>query len=196
MPTTPGQPDLPAVGDELKTLTRYFPQRRFPRRGHTDHLVAQKATRNNVLRRLPTCSWLHMACHAYQHPSDPTRSGFALWDEPLTIADLVAEHLNHTELAFLSACQTATGSTRLLDEAIHLAAAMQLLGYRHILATMWTIADSAAPYIADIVYTRLTQGGGPDPSRAAEALHHAVCSLRQEDPTNPLLWAPYIHLGP
>ena len=195
MPTTPGQPDLPAVGDELKALDRYFQRRHFPRRGHTDHLVAKKATRNNVLRRLPTCSWLHMACHAYQHPSDPTRSGFALWDEPLTIADLVAEHLDHAELAFLSACQTATGSTRLLDEAIHLAAAMQLLGYRHILATMWTIADSTAPYIAASVYATLTKDGTPDPGRAAEALHHATESLRAARPAEPLLWAAYLHIG-
>jgi hypothetical protein len=41
------------------------------------------------------------------------------------------------------ACQTATGSVRHLDEAIHLAAAMQFLGYRHVIATMWTIADLA-----------------------------------------------------
>jgi CHAT domain len=49
------------------------------------------------------------------------------------------------DLAFLSACQTAAGSVRLLDEAIHLAAAMQFVGYRHVIATLWTIDDSQAP---------------------------------------------------
>ena len=72
---------------------------------------------------------------------------------------------------------------------------MQFLGYRHIIATMWTIADPPAPYVADIIYTTLTQDGTPDPSHAAQALHHAIRALYQEDPTNPLLWAPYIHLG-
>ena len=101
----------------------------------------------------------------------------------------------HRDLAFLSACQTATGSIRHLDEAIHLAAAMQFLGYRHVIATMWTIADSPAPDVADRVYTALTKGG-PDPDRAAEALHHTIRALRDHDPTDPLRWTPYIHLGP
>jgi hypothetical protein len=52
-----------------------------------------------------------------------------------------------------------------------------------------------SPRIADTIYTTLTQDGKPDPGRAAEALHHAIQDLRQRDPTNPLLWAPYIHLG-
>lgn len=125
----------------------------------------------------------------------PTRSGFAVWDATLTIADLAGQPTQSRDLAFLSACQTAAGSVRQLDEAIHLAAAMQFLGYRHVIATMWTVADSPAPFVADTVYTSLTQRGERDPGRTAEALDRAIRSLRQLDPTNPLLWAPYIHLG-
>ena len=73
---------------------------------------------------------------------------------------------------------------------------MQFLGYRHVIATLWTIADSPAPYIADLFYTAVTSGEEPDPERAADALHHAVASLRQSDPTDPLLWGPYVHFGP
>jgi hypothetical protein len=36
----------------------------------------------------------------------------------------------------------------------------------------------------------------PDAARAPHALHHAVTRLRQAVPGEPLLWAPYIHLGP
>ena len=191
MPTTPGMPPLPAVAAELEVLARHFPP------GELNHqLVESHACRPDVLAATIGHSWVHMACHARQEHADPDRSGFALWDGTLTITDLAALPTRHRDLAFLSACQTATGSTRHLDEAIHLAAAMQFLGYRHVIATMWTIADSPAPYVADTVYTALTRGGTPDPSRAAEALHHAIRALRQEDPTNPLSWAPYIHLGP
>jgi CHAT domain-containing protein len=55
-----------------------------------------------------------------------------------------------------------------------LAAAIQFLGYRHIIASMWTIADSPAPYLADTFYNTLTQDGRPDSNRTAEALHQAV----------------------
>ena len=72
---------------------------------------------------------------------------------------------------------------------------MQFLGYGHVIATMWTIADLPAPFVADTVYTALTRSATADPGRSPEALHQAIHSLRQADPTNPLLWAPYIHLG-
>jgi CHAT domain-containing protein len=149
-----------------------------------------------VLTAIATHYWAHLACHASQEHDDPAHSGFALWDGALTITDLAGLPTQRRDLAFLSACQTATGGVRHLDEAIHLSAAMQFLGYRHVIATMWTIADSPAPHVAGSVYGTLTQGGGPDSSRSAEALHQAIHSLRRIAPTNPLLWAPYIHLGP
>jgi len=190
MPDTPRLPPLPAVADELKVLASHFPL------GRNNHqITGPKATCANVLTAIAAHSWVHLACHAGQQHSDPDSSGFALRDGTLTITDLAAQPTKHRDLAFLSACQTATGGIRHLDEAIHLAAAMQFLGYRHVIATMWTIADSPAPRVADTVYSALTQGGTPDPSRTAEALHQAIHSLRETDPTQPLLWAPYIHLG-
>jgi CHAT domain-containing protein len=190
MPDTPGRTPLPAVPAELDVLAGYFPP---PRRGH--HLVAGDATRAAVLGALGDYPWLHLACHAYQDHDDSARSAFALWDGPVTLADLAALRTVPAELAFLSACQTAAGDTRLPDEAIHLAAAMQLLGYRHVIATLWTIADSPAPYVADTVYAQLTGKGSADASGAARALHHAVEALRTARPVSPLLWAPYIHIG-
>ncbi|MFC0111318.1 CHAT domain-containing protein [Kibdelosporangium aridum] len=78
-----------------------------------------------------------------------------------------------------------------MDEAIHLAASMQLLGYRNVIATMWSIYDSLAPQIADTVYDALSST-----SDVAYALHQAVANLRAQHPTDPLAWAPYLHTGP
>ena len=111
----------------------------------------------DVATAIASHSWVHLACHAAQEHADPDRSGFALWDGMLTIADLSALPTRHRDLAFLSACHTATGGLHHLDEAIHLAASMQFLGYRHVIATMWTIADPVAPHVADSVYTPLTR---------------------------------------
>jgi hypothetical protein len=60
---------------------------------------------------------------------------------------------------------------------------------------MWTIADPPAPDVADAVYTELTAGRTPCADHTARALHHAIHALRRKDPTNPILWAPYTHLG-
>lgn len=99
-------------------------------------------------------------------------------------------------MAFLSAYQTVTGDVRLPDESIHLAAAMQWLGFRHVLATMWSISDAAAPAVADVVYAALTETASPAPDHAAAALHQAVSTLHSLHPGEPLRWAPYIHIGP
>lgn len=137
-----------------------------------------------------------MACRAYQHLAEPSQSALIVWDGPLTITSLATAHLDHAEFAYLSACQTATGAAEIPDESIHLAAAMQFLGYPQVVATMWPIADNWAARIADAVYANLNQGGFPDASRAARALHQAISALRARHPSLPLLWAPYMHFGP
>jgi CHAT domain-containing protein len=144
MPATPGLPPLPAVPAELEVLARHFPPGE-----ESLQLAGPQATCAGVLTELATRSWVHLACHARQEHTDPDRSGFALWDGTLTITDLAVQPTHERDLAFLSACQTATGSVHHLDEAIHLAAAMQFLGYRHIIATMWSITDSRSPQVAD-----------------------------------------------
>jgi CHAT domain-containing protein len=82
-----------------------------------------------------------------------------------------------------------------LDEALHLAAAMQFLGYSHVIATMWTIAGPPAVAVAENVYGSLTRGGAADSSRTAMALHAAVRAIRHMAPTDPRIWAPYVHFG-
>jgi tetratricopeptide (TPR) repeat protein len=191
MPTTSGLNPLPAVADEIHVLADYF---RPPQQAC--HLVAEQATRAAVLGKLPEYPWVHLACHAFQDQIQPAASAFALWDGPMTIADLSVLRLDRPELAFLSACQTAEGATRLLDEAVHLAAAMQMLGYRHVIATMWTIADAPSPDIAKNVYTQLTITGQAETGQTARALHRAVNALYESHPASPLLWAPYVHIGP
>jgi CHAT domain-containing protein len=190
MPRTPGLQALPAVQAELEALASIFP----PDDGN-HQLSGPLATRADVLTAIAAHSWVHLSCHASQQHTDPASSGFALWDGTLTITDLATQPARHRDLAFLSACQTAAGGIRHLDEAIHLAAAMQFVGYRHVIATMWTIADSSAPRVARTFYTALRTDGQPDATRSAEALHHAVRELRQAHPGDPQLWAPYIHLG-
>jgi len=191
MSTTPGHSPLPAVPEELKVVASYFPA---PECGC--RLVDEQAIRENVLSAIAGHPWIHLACHGGQHPTDPSLSAFALHDGPLTVAELARLELEHAELAFLSACQTATGHIHLLDEALHLAAAMQLVGYRHVIATLWNIADLTAPDVARDVYHELTASGSTDPDQAARALHNAIASLQSHFPNEPLRWAPYIHTGP
>jgi hypothetical protein len=210
MPTTPSVgdlrfPDLQAAPRELTRVTEALPGisvrvLRSPTRGELDDdgfgQELTQPTRARVMRALPSHPWVHFACHGGQDLWDPSRGAVYLADGPLTVLQLAAEELPAAELAFLSACQTAVGGVRLPDETIHLAAAVQFAGYRHVIATAWSISDYHAPAVAKDTYTELAANGRPDAGRAAVAIHHAVEALRARQPRRPDLWAPYLHIGP
>jgi CHAT domain-containing protein len=191
MPTTPDRPALPGVTRELTVLAGYFPP---PDAGL--QLTAAEATRAAVREQLARHAWAHFACHAEQDLMRPGDGSLLLTDGPLRLLELAELQLPALELAYLSACETAVGGAQLPDEAIHLAAAMHLIGYRHVVATMWNINDGSAPDVAAEVYAGLFAPDGPDADLAARALHRAVGTLRDRFPTEPLRWAPYVHIGP
>lgn len=193
MPVTPYLPDqapLPGTFTETLVVARRFS-------AVTTHLFSETATVSRVLDALEHTRYAHFACHGSADPVDPSRGGLDLYDGPLTIRDLSDRDLRGAELAVLSACQSATGSVRHLDEAITLAAATQLAGFRHVIATLWNLIDMAAPQVAEDVYDTLSDAAVSVEAVAgsARALHGAVRELR--DAGDPVaLWAPFIHLGP
>jgi len=154
------------------------------------------ASVENVAKGMESHSWVHLACHAVQDTVEPTKSALCLHDGRLELSAIITKSFPHADLAFLSACQTATGDEKLSEEAIHLAAGLMLAGYRGVIATMWSIKDHDAPVIADHVYSYLFSDGRPDSTKAALALHHAVKYLRQQvGDLDFMLWVPFIHVG-
>jgi CHAT domain-containing protein len=93
----------------------------------------------NVLGALPAVSVLHLACHGHQSQDDPLTSGFSLHDGRLTLERLMQLQLPRAELAYLSACETASTDEYQPDEAINLAATMLFVGFKSVIATMWYV---------------------------------------------------------
>jgi CHAT domain-containing protein len=192
-PATPGQMRLPGTVDEVNAIQSLQGQ---TDRLHITRLDGEAATVAAVLQHMKEHSWIHLACHGAQDTDNPTESAFHLFDNPLTLKEIMKESFTHTELAFLSACHTAKGDSKLPEEAIHLAAGMLMAGYGNVVATMWSIGDNDAPVIAEKFYKYLIDEASGDSSRAAYALHNAVAHLRDmigED--NFARWVPFIHLG-
>lgn len=147
---------------------------------------------------LPNHPLVHFSCHGESDLTNPSASHLLLDDyqtRPLTVLDLTAAHLHGAELAFLSACTTARTGAALPDEPIHLAAACQLAGYHHVIASLWPINDNDTAWLTEAFYTTYTKTFQV-PDAVAAALHQATRDLRMLHRTRPSRWAPYTHTGP
>jgi CHAT domain-containing protein len=119
-----------------------------------------------------------------------------LHDGILDLAAITQRSFRNKGLAFLSACQTATGDEKLPDEAIHLASGMLMAGYSSVIASMWSVMDTDAPFVADRVYAQLMKDGKVGNGEAGKALHYAVAGLREKVGEKEYgRWVPYIHIG-
>ncbi|CAE6469359.1 unnamed protein product [Rhizoctonia solani] len=189
--TTGGQNPLPGTTKELALV-----------KAHTHNiaeysqLTDSQATTAAVLDAMEQHDWVHLACHANQNVKDPIKSGFHLHDGTLDLSAINRRSFKNKGLAFLSACQTATGDENLPDEAIHLASGMLMAGYCSVIATMWSVDDRDAPFVADKVYAQLMKDGKLGNGEAGRALHHAVAGLREKVGEKEFgHWVPYIHIG-
>ncbi len=194
MPTTPGAADLPEAAGEAADLEHILTSH-----CHVLGLDGEPPTKLAVSMRLPMYRWAHFSCHAESRAWDPLGSRLLLADhaeDPFTIRDLMATQLDDATLAYLSACTTSRTSVDAPDEPVHLAAACQLAGYNHVIATLWPITDELGREVARDFYTRLTANGIDwSADGAALALHEAVRSMRDRFPDRPSMWAPHVHLG-
>ena len=166
-----GLPGLPSAAREAELLRGRFPDATV--------VIGAAATRTRVIELLTGHTRVHLACHG-------ERAALFLADAPLTITDLAGLDLRDADLAVLTACHTARGDTDRPDEAGHLAAALQVAGYRHVISTLWAIGDDTAVDVTDQLYR------DEEPARG---LHAVTLELRRTNPYQPSRWAPFIHLG-
>ena len=170
-----GMTPLPGVTEEIAFIKKILGIEALT-------LDESKATVDGVAESLPTCSWAHFACHGVQDPDEPMNSGLVMWDRHrLTLSRLAQNSLASAEFAFLSCCESAKGSKQFPNEAMHLAAGLQFIGFRRVIGTMWSVGDNDALSIAMKIYGELFKDGTgrASASNTALALHHAVLVLRQ-----------------
>ncbi|MEU7398248.1 MULTISPECIES: CHAT domain-containing protein [Streptomyces] len=191
--------ELDHVAVEIDALARLFPA--------AEPLRDEDALRETVLRRLRAGGWFHFAGHGEQNPEEPDGLLY-LWDHAtsnsLRIRDVTGLRLDKAELAFLSACQTHMAPRAHSDEPVSLAGALQLAGFRHVVAAQWQLNSLRARHVTTNFYEKLLESSGareraalvPTARDAAHALYAAVRERRRERPEAVEVWAAYVHLGP
>ncbi|MEU5609564.1 CHAT domain-containing protein [Streptomyces sparsogenes] len=185
----PGQPPLPQTTAEVELLREVFGDQRLT------VLAGREATREAVLEQLADHRWVHFSCHGQQDVFDPSRGGLLLSDGILTVGELGRGRYDG-DFGFLSACMTASGGLGLSDEVITLGAGLHYAGFRHVLATLWSVDADTATELAEQVFRSLMCEGRFGPELSAKAAADAVLRLRDRDPDRPSRWAAFTHTGP
>jgi CHAT domain len=201
MPTTPEHTTLPSAEIEVEGL------RNLLSNASISSTIMYNPTRTDVLFELPKHSIVHFACHG-NTANDPSQSNLLLEDwrnVSLTVSDLVSLNIMSAKFAYLSACHTSSmRNFDLMDESITLSSAIQLSGYPSVVGSLWQIRDSDSAEVARSIYEWiLCRDGKFDAFRSAGGLHRAVTALRDTTyvkigntrVSDPLIWAPYIHIG-
>ena len=201
-PYAPQMRTLPKIGAEIDVIRTVTLTHQLQGRQLRD----EAATVDDVTSLLRDFNFIHFACHGLQIQDRPMDSVLYLGNDSLSLARIASLRLGDAEFAFLSACHTAGGSQVLPDEAMHIAAGMQVAGYRTVVGTMWSMPDWVGPEIAPEFYGRLFRGPGDDDpsisscrssSRVPGALREALLALRaRKDRKFPAaVWANFISIG-
>jgi hypothetical protein len=184
---------LPAVGGETQVLQA------LDKATDVSSLVSEAATPAAVINGLHHHQFVHFACHGTLEAGKPFEAGFELYgDTRLTLLDIVRSHLPAAEFAFLSACHTAEMTEgSIMDEGLHLAAAVQYCGFRSVVGTMWAMADIDGRDLAKYFYKALFSDsrGTPYHERSAKALRFAVKKLRRKRGITLERWVNFVHYG-
>lgn len=183
MTETAGAPPLPHAAAEASAIGPLLG-------GHVTALLDGRATPAAVRDALRHATRAHLACHAVADLTDPASGALLLSGGRLAVRDIAALPWADRLLAYLSACTTALSEGLLADESLHVASGFQLVGFRHVIGTLWRIDDDVAPGIAENFYRSLREGHPP-----AVALHNAVRALRAQYPASPALWGAFVHIG-
>ena len=172
-------PSLPTVGGEIQVVRALDTE--------VTSLLSEAATPAAVLEGFHHHRFVHFACHGTLKANKPFEAGFELHgDERLTLLEIVRANLPTAEFAFLSACHTAEVTEgSIIDESLHLAAAVQYCGFRSVVGTMWAMADDDGRDLAENFYKALFKNlrrdrGIPYHERSAKALQFAVAKLRKK----------------
>ena len=164
----------------------------------TNH-ISEAATPAAVIDSIHRHGFVYFTFHGTLEAGKPFEAGFELHgDARLTLLEIVRAHLPTAEFAFLSACHTAElteGS--IVDEGLHLAAAVQYCGFSSVVGTMWAMVDEDGRDLAKYFYKALFSGsrGTPYHERSAKALRFAVKKLRRKRRITLERWVNFVHYG-
>ena len=174
-----------------------------------DAFTDAAATEGTFKDRASQYALLHLAMHAYTHPSSPDYSGMiftlpAMADSavPLPGLELLGEdgvlhayeiyglHLP-AHLAVLSACNTGIGQQVEGEGVMSLARAFAYAGCRSLMPTLWPVDDAATRELMEPFFAAIQAGVRP-----SQALRQSQLAYAQRFPqAHPRYWGAFVVVG-
>ena len=147
-----GLSPLRASMDEVKSL------------GGT-RLIGEDASKSMFLRYVEENRIIHLATHATVNDMDPSASYIVFYpDDANDLTNRLFVHevsnlkLDTVDLAFLSACETASGRLADGEGILGISRAFTKAGCKNVITSLWKAEDHSTAYISDRFYTYLGKG--------------------------------------
>ena len=177
-------PSLLGADQSLKNIGANFSSPNF--------LLAQKATKREFLRELPSYTIVHLYSHAR---ADSTGADPALYfyDSLLTLSELQTLDKLQARLIVLTACETGAGRQMKGEGVFSLARGFAAAGIPSTVTTLWEIDEKATYKLTELFYKYL-QDGNPGDVAIQKAKLEFIASNDVEYAL-PYYWAPTILIG-
>ena len=139
---------------------------------------------------------LHLASHAFVHPSSPLQNAFLLRPDSTSDGILFLHELLSRDrplpLAVLSGCSTARGTLRGGEGMAGLQYAFRAMGAQSTVSNLWPTADEPSMALMKTFYRNLREGLPKD-----RALRQAKLTYLETHPdqASPFFWAPTVLYG-
>lgn len=171
---------LPFVDTECREVKRIFPKSRLFSKG--------TVTREKLASQLREVDgFVHIAAHASRSCENPLFSRILLEDGPFFPFDLFGSTID-ANLVTISGCQTAAPGLY-YGNSFSLAKAFYQAGVRHVLATLWTVADEIT-----MMFMREFYGKLRDSNDVLTSYRHALNEIERAT-RNPAYWGAFVLLG-
>ena len=179
---------LPFARKEVQMIGRIF---------STKPLTGREATKDEVLRRLPSVALVHIAAHGRMEtgeialaPNTARASQIpAKEDFLLSMKDVMSVQIR-ARLVVLSCCHSGLGEIK-AEGVVGIARAFLGAGARAVLVSLWAIDDDATLEFMRMFYSHLAKG-----KSASESLNKAMKGMRESDKFNEVKhWAPFVLIG-
>jgi len=179
---------LPCARKEVEMIGRIFNKK---------PLIGREATKDEVLRQLPTVAVIHIAAHGRMETGEialapnTTRASQTPANEDflLTMKDVTSAQI-HARLVVLSCCHSGRGEIK-AEGIVGIARSFLGAGARAVLESLWAIDDEATLEFMKSFYSYLVKG-----ISASESLNKAMKHMRESDQFSEVKhWAPFMLIG-